>query len=108
MTSEPTYRDLQQRRNIAWKETTPTLPDAARAPGPYRGRGAYPFCLPTAFADHNLLPSVRADALALFADLGIHWHDNVAGGPSNHLRDSQVQCANALFEMVAEPERIMR
>lgn len=41
-----------------------------------------------------------------FNELNIPWHDSVAGGPSNHLRDSQVQCVNALFAMVTDPERI--
>jgi len=55
-----------------------------------------------------LLPEVRVGAIALFDDLDIPWHDSVAGGPSNHLRDSQVQCVNALFAMVTDPDRIKR
>ena len=65
-----------------------------------------PFCLPVEYASHNLLPEVRDGAIDLFKELDIPWHDSVAGGPSNHLRDSQVQCVNALFAMVADAERI--
>lgn len=45
-------------------------------------------------------------ALALFAELGIPWHAGVDGGPSNHLLSSQVQCVNALAQMVHDPERL--
>ena len=92
---------------MAWKQRTLTLPDDARAPGVYeKHHRAYPFCLPVEFASHNLLPEVRDGAIVLFKELDIPWHDSVAGGPSNHLRDSQVQCVNALFAMVADAERI--
>ena len=88
---------------------TPTLPAEARTNGAYgRDNKTYPVCLPVEFAAHNLLPEVRSEAIALFRVLDIPWHDSVAGGPSNHLRDSQVQCVNALFEMVADPARITR
>ena len=62
-------------------------------------------CLPIEYASHNLLPKARDGAINLFKALDIPWHDSVAGGPSNHLRDSQVQCVNALFAMVADAER---
>ena len=92
---------------MAWKQRTRTLPDDARKPGVYeKHRRPYPFCLPVEFASHNLLPEVRDGAIDLFKELDIPWHDSVAGGPSNHLRDSQVQCVNALFAMVADAERI--
>lgn len=91
----------------AWKQRTATLPDEARAPGVYeKHRRAYPVCLPIEYASHNLLPEVRDGATELFSELDIPWHDSVAGGPSNHLRDSQVQCVNALFQMVNDPDRI--
>jgi hypothetical protein len=75
------------------------------------GREAGPplaFCLPAQWAGHNLLPDVRAQALALFAELGIPWHAGVGAGPSNHLLSSQVQCANALTAMVGDPARVVR
>lgn len=106
------YASEHNRLAMAWKQRTGTLPDEARVPGHYSRRGKldgpYPVCLPIEYATHNLLPEVRAGALALFAELDIPWHDSVGGGPSNHLRDSQVQCVNALFSMVADPDRIKR
>jgi len=102
-----TYASEQNRLLMAWKQHTAVLPDEARSPGFYRDhRWPYPFCLPREFASHNLLPEVRDGAIALFRELDIPWHDSVAAGPSNHLRDSQVQCVNALFAMVTDPERI--
>lgn len=106
------YATAHNKLGTAWKHRTPTLPDAAREPGHYSRRGKlegpYPVCLPPEYADHNLLPEVREGAIALFDELDIPWHDSVAGGPSNHLRDSQVQCVNALFAMAADPDRIQR
>lgn len=101
------YASEQTKLAVSWKGRTPTLPDAARAPGAYeKHRRAYPFCIPVEFASHNLLPDVRDGAIDLFKEFEILWHDSVAGGPSNHLRDSQVQCVNALFAMVADAGRI--
>jgi len=103
------YASEHTKLQMAWKQRTGTLPDEARAPGTYeKDQRSYPFCLPPEFAAHNLLAGVRDGATALFTELDIPWHDSVAGGPSNHLRDSQVQCVNALFAMVAEPDRIKR
>lgn len=103
------YALEHNRLALAWKQRTPTLPDEARQPGVYeKHRRAYPVCLPIEYAAHNLLPEVRSGAIELFRELAICWHDSVAGGPSNHLRDSQVQCVNALFPMVSEPDRIKR
>lgn len=103
----------KQRENASqWKKTSLSLPDEARADAPYlgksgrAGRPSYPFCLPADQAAMNLLPEVRDQALSLFAELGIPWHAGIDGGPSNHLLSSQVQCANALTAMVADPARI--
>jgi hypothetical protein len=109
MASTNPYASQHNRLATAWKARTDTLPDDARVPGVYQSHGrAYPVCLPVELASYNLLPEVREGALALFRELDIPWHDAVADGPSNHLRDSQVQCVNALFAMVADPERIKR
>lgn len=94
-------------RATRWKRTTPDLPDGARADADYfTGRGViegpFSFCLPAEFSEYNLLPSAR-HALELFKDLGIPWHAGVAGGPSNHLLDSQVQCVNALAPHIKDP-----
>ena len=55
----------------------------------------------------SLLPEVRVSALELFVSWGC-WHGSVAGGPSNHLLSSQVQCVNALGQMVNDPARLAR
>jgi hypothetical protein len=107
-----TYTTEQRRCATAWKKHTDSLPDEARAPAAWLGKGArsegrpYPFCLPAEFASLNLLPEVRRSALALFDELGIPWHAGVGGGPGNHLLSSQVQCVNALTQMVGDPDRI--
>lgn len=109
-----TYTATERRRAAAWKSVTQTLPDAARTPAPYRdkngadGTRAHEFCLPAAHAALNLLPEVREPALELFAELGIPWHAGTAAGPSNHLLSSQVQCVNALAQMVDDPARLRR
>lgn len=101
------YASLFNRTLPEWKRRTATLPAEAKASGVYpKLSKVYPICLPVEFAAHNLLPEVRDEAIDLFNELDIPWHDSVAGGPSNHLRDSQVQCVNALFAMVADPRRI--
>jgi hypothetical protein len=101
------YATEHNKLAVAWKRRSLTLPDDARVPGVYeKHQRAYPVCLPIEFASHNLLPDVRDGAIELFTALDIPWHDSVGGGPSNHLRDSQVQCVNALFQMVSDPERI--
>lgn len=109
-----TYMNNERERASRWKATTTYLPGDARGAAPYVGVGGraagtpYDFCLPAEHAAANLLPEVRDEALALFAELGIPWHAGVSGGPSNHLLSSQVQCANALTAMVRDPERIHR
>ena len=92
---------------------TTSLPEKARAPGRYVQGGAeqgppLEVCLPPHHSALNLLPEVRATALALFVELGIPWHASADGGPSNHLLSSQVQCVNALGQMVSDPGRVVR
>lgn len=104
----------ERSRAIAWKNRTPTLPAEARLPAPYvdknglPGKSAFGFCVPAEHAELSLLPEVREPALALFTELEIPWHAGIGGGPGNHLLSSQVQCVNALGQMVAEPDRIVR
>ncbi len=106
------FKERQAAMAVAWKQATAVLPDEARAAAPYvdkDGSASGPMrdvCLPIAFAEHNLLPQVRALALELFAELGIPWHAGVLTGPSNHLLSSQVQCVNALGRMVNQPELV--
>ena len=109
-----TYTTEQRAQAAAWKATTECLPIIARQPAAYINKKgaadgpAHEFCLPAAYADLNLLPEVRARALSLFGELGIPWHAGVGAAPSNHLLSSQVQCVNALGQMVTDPERIIR
>lgn len=106
------YSQQEKVRAAAWKTHTTTLPDEARIPAPYvdkdghPGNRQYDFCLPPSFAEWSLLPEVRTRALELFSELAIPWHAGVGTGPSNHLLSSQVQCANALAQMVGDPVRL--
>src|SRR5688500_15910186 len=108
------YSEQERRHAIAWKASSASLPDEARVAAPYvgtagrTGEAHYDFCLPAPFAAFSLLPEVRHDALALFQELGIPWHAGVTDGPSNHLLSSQVQCVNALAQMMRDPARVMR
>jgi hypothetical protein len=106
-----TYTDAERARACAWKQQTASLPTAAKVAASYLQRpgakpgGPYDFCLPAEHAATSLLPEVRDAALALFLELGIPWHGG-GPGPSNHLLSSQVQCVNALGQMVSDPQRI--
>ena len=111
--SQVNYNTEEKFRAVSWKRSTPTLPASARVPAPYVGKDgkpghkAYDFCVPSQHAALSLLPEVRQGALDLFADLQIPWHAGINGGPSNHLLSSQVQCVNALGQMVSDPSRIV-
>lgn len=107
-----TYSLEQKQVAALWKINTATVPGSAWAAAPYINKDGlpssqlYPFCLPPQHAALSLLPEVRGDALTLFAELAIPWHAGVDDGPSNHLLSSQVQCVNALGQMVKDPERL--
>ncbi|MGY1709106.1 PGN_0703 family putative restriction endonuclease [Geodermatophilus sp. SYSU D00758] len=110
-TGEDAFRTACRASAVRWKERTAALPDDARRPAPYWGGPSsvpLPFCLPVEHAAANLLPDVREEALALFADLGIPWHRGHGAGPGNHLLSSQVQCVNALTRMVRDPARLQK
>jgi hypothetical protein len=109
MTNQATFMAGERARAVAWKQATAMLPSEAKVPAPYAGKGkAYDFCLPAQYAALSLLPEVRDQAIALFHELGIPWHRGIEGGPGSHLLSSQVQCVNALGQMVSEPERLGR
>jgi hypothetical protein len=95
----------------AWKASTATIPADARGPGTVRNKASdavgVDYCLPERYADYNLLPEVRQAALDLFRERGMAWHQGVHDGPSPHLRSSQVQCVNALGQMMTQPDRIL-
>lgn len=113
MIDDPTFTAAERARAAAWKKATAALPPEAKVPAAYVGKDGvqrgpeYEFCLPAEHAALSLLPEVRDLALALFAELGIPWHAGVNGGPGNHLLSSQVQCVNALGQMVVDPSRII-
>ena len=105
-----TYTEQERRRATAWKSSTTTLPAAARAAAPWSHRPGppYDFCLPVEHAALTLLPEVRQTALELFAAESVQWHAGTPAGPGNHLLSSQVQCVNALGQMVHDPTRLQR
>src|SRR4051812_35722226 len=109
-----TYSQTQRTKTVRRKQETDTLPPEPKLPAAYvtkNGSGAGPehdFCLPSTYAAWSLLPEVRRSALGLLGEMGIPWHAEVDGGPSNHLLSSQVQCVNALGQMVSDRDRIRR
>ena len=94
---------------LRWKAHSATLPEPARA----RGQAwieerrkpkltfSSPKILPLDYAEHNLLPSIREEALDRFKRHKLIWHMEVPkvweGRPSPHVLDSQIQCVNVLF-----------
>lgn len=107
-----TYSTTQQVLAAAWKRATTTLPEEAKQPAPWINKDGksqgkpLEYCLPVEHAGLNLLPEVRPLIPELFLELGIPWHAGVGDGPGNHLLSSQVQCANALGQMVTDPDRL--
>lgn len=99
------FLETEKTNQLQFKFTLPTISPAARADGVYKNH-AYPFCLPVEYAAENLLPEIRAHAIAWFAESGIHWHDGAGENPSNHLCDSQVCCVNFLFSFGSQPEAL--
>lgn len=110
----PTYAEVERARSHAWKRSTRTLPPEAKLPAQYVGKDGvargrpYDFCLPAEYAAFSLLPEVRAMAISVFTELGTPWHAGVGNGPSNHLLSSQVQCVNAVGQMVSDSDRLQR
>jgi hypothetical protein len=105
------YTTDERERAIRWKQLSADLPDEAREDGPYSSRPdapRYPFCLPTGYADHNLLTAIRSEALDVFRTQQIVWHKGVDGGPTSHLLSSQVQCVNALAHLLHDEGRLRR
>lgn len=109
---DASYVRAERRRAVAWKLNSPSIPSEAHKPAEYIGDtehefGRLPYCLPSNYAALTLLPEVREQTLELFKALRIPWHPDGLG-PSNHLLSSQVQCVNALGQMVSDPARITR
>ena len=114
MTKVKDFIAIERERASAWKLASTTVDPQAKVAAPYVakvGAGAnrphYDFCLPPEFAYLSLLPEVRDIAIPMFKKLGISWHKGIGDGPSNHLLSSQVQCVNALGQMVKDPALII-
>ena len=118
--SHTAWYTTSRRAQEAWKRRTPSLPEAARAPGmcvvEERGRkklvGPFPICLPLEHARLNLLPSIADEALERFERHGIEWHHQTAAPdgrawPSGHLLDSQVQCVNVLLSLARDRDALL-
>ena len=109
------WRRFAEAQQIDWKLSTRTLPEDARRDGEYKDKpNVYRFCLPAAFADHNLLQEIRGAALTRFDRYEVVWHaaTPAAGmrggkGPSTHLLDSQIQCVNCLLSLEHTPEILL-
>lgn len=101
--SQPTFVERIDQHLVNWRNARAGL--RAYAPA-HHGHGD-PLRLPAVFARFNLLPAIRQQASAVYMDLGLSWHDSPDGGPSTHLRDSNVHCANALTAMIDDPDRIV-
>lgn len=103
-----TFNDEARAAASAWKQSTATLPEAARADGPYSGhQPTYPFALPRAYRAYNLLPEARGVGLSRFAAASIRWHRGFEAMPNTHLCSSQVQCVNTLGPMVRDGDALV-
>jgi hypothetical protein len=107
------FQKLENARQAQFKNTSPHFSTAGRGDGfyyPARGAakpvGPYPFCLPGDCSAENLFPDIRNDALSYFHKQEIQWHDAAPGGPSSHLRDSQVCCVNFLYPFASRPDAL--
>ena len=113
--AEMTFKSDEIRHQLSWRNTTTTLSAEARVPGLYTGRsrgdarGRDPMFLHETRSEENLLPAVRDEALAVFRDAGIRWHDGPGDGrPSNFLMDSMVSCVNCLLPFAHDRKVLAR
>ncbi|HNW95883.1 MAG TPA: hypothetical protein PKW57_03800 [Anaerolineaceae bacterium] len=101
------FLESEKIEQIAWKATSPTISEQARGEGFFRGKFR-PFCLPQQYAEENLFPPIREEALEFFREKRISWHQGSAGKPSSHLCDSQVCGVNFLFPFANRPDELAR
>lgn len=94
-----TFLESEKKRQISIKPVLYSI--AACRDGVFMGKPR-PFCLHEDHSDENLLPAVRADAIAYFRERTIPWHTGVGMNPSNHLCSSQVACVNTLFPLARD------
>lgn len=101
------FLEREKTEQITFKATSPTISEPARNEGFFRGKFR-PFCLPPQYAEENLYPPVREDALKFFREKKISWHQGIEGKPSNHLCSSQVCCINFLFPFTNQPDELAK
>lgn len=99
------FLESEKENQISFKAITDTISEPARVDGFFRGK-LRPFCLPQAYAEENLYPPIREEALRFFKDKKINWHQGVDWKPSNHLCDSQVCGVNFLFPFTHKPNEL--
>src|SRR5476649_1359380 len=112
-----TFKSDEREQQLRWKNTTTTLSSEARAAGLYTRPPPEPgralkreeMFLHESRTGENLSPTVRAEALAIFRNAGIPWHDASGdGGPSNFLMDSMVSCVNCLLPFAHEGKALAK
>lgn len=98
------FKRDERQYQLDWKGHTKSLSIGALRPGLYTGppNGHEPnrdeMFLHEANSEENLLPFVRKEALKIFEDAVIDWHDSAdKRRPSNYLMDSMVSCVNCLM-----------
>lgn len=101
------FLESEKLKQVNFKKSSPNFSDLAWIDGVYKGIPR-PFCLPLEFAEQNLFPEIRDNALSHFEKHHIKWHDGQNGKPSNHLCDSQVCCVNFLFPLANKPEALSK
>jgi hypothetical protein len=99
------FLESEKANQIQFKTSSPSFTEQALSMGVYKGK-SYAFCLPTEYAEQNLIPEIRDSALSHFTEHGIKWHDGQNGKPSNHLCSSQVCCVNFLFPFADKPDAL--
>lgn len=99
------FLENEKQSQTIFKNTAPFFSYDARLDGIYKKKPRT-FCVPSEFAEQNLYPPIREDALSHFAKHKIKWHDGKNGKPSNHLCDSQVCCVNFLFPFADQPQAL--
>ncbi len=99
------FKKEEKPKQVEFKQNAPYFSDAARVDGFYK-KLSYPFCLPREYSLENLYPKIRRPIQDYFTQYEIKWHDSIDRGPSNHLCDSMVCCANFLFPFADKPKAL--
>ena len=96
------YAVQNNNRGIAWKQHSATLPEEARVEeGP-------PYVLPEVVRGRQPAPGSPGGVAGTVQGAWHPWHQGSGGNPSRQLRSSQVQCVNALGQMIGTRTRIKR